>query len=176
MHINYEFKAKADDIGQLETLLLKEDSAYFKGEDHQIDTYFNVPQGRLKLREGNIEQALIFYERPDNAAAKQSNVILYKQVSDPALKQILVAALGIKIAVNKRRRIYFVDNVKFHFDQVEELGSFVEVEAIDKEGTIGIDRLREQCHFYASMFAIGADHYIAGSYSDLLLAKKYSNA
>ena len=31
----------------------------FIGEDNQEDTYFNVAKGRLKLREGNIENSLI---------------------------------------------------------------------------------------------------------------------
>jgi len=35
----------------------------FQGLDHQIDTYFNVQKGRLKLREGNIENSLINYDR-----------------------------------------------------------------------------------------------------------------
>ena len=30
-------------------------NAKFIGVDHQIDTYFNVPTGRLKLRQGNVE-------------------------------------------------------------------------------------------------------------------------
>jgi adenylate cyclase class IV len=69
MHINFEFKAKHDDIEGLEQKLLAL-NPLFVGEDHQVDTYFNVPNGRLKLREGNIEHALIFYDRPDDADAK----------------------------------------------------------------------------------------------------------
>jgi predicted adenylyl cyclase CyaB len=45
--------------------------------------------------------------------------------------------------VDKHREIYFVGNVKFHLDTVEGLGTFVEIESIDMDGTIGQDRLYE---------------------------------
>ena len=51
---NFEFKAKVDNLEEYENKLLKL-NPFFKGTDHQIDTYFNVSKGRLKLREGNIE-------------------------------------------------------------------------------------------------------------------------
>jgi predicted adenylyl cyclase CyaB len=173
MHINYEFKARCTNIDELEQRLQKLDPV-FAGTDHQVDTYFHVPHGRLKLREGNIEQALIHYERSNLAGAKQSDVCLYQHQPDPSLKDILVRSLGIKTVVDKRRKIYFVDNVKFHFDQVEALGSFIEVEAIDSDGSIGLEKLKEQCAYYASFFALQPDQYMAASYSDLLLAKKSS--
>ena len=173
MHINYEFKAKRDDTDQLEAIL-QNLSPKFAGTDHQVDTYFNIPNGRLKLREGNIEYSLIHYERKDSAGAKQSDVTLYHPVPDTALKQVLEKSLGILVVVDKKRKIYFIDNVKFHFDEVEGLGRFVEVEAIDKDGTIGIEKLKEQCNVYAHLFKLRKDEYIAGSYSDLLLAKKSS--
>ena len=92
------------------------------------------------------------------------------------MKQILVKTLGIKVVIDKKRKIYFIGNVKFHFDQVEELGSFVEVEAIDSEGNMGIEPLIDQCNEYAHLFGIAKEQFIAGSYSDLLLAKKSSNS
>ena len=76
--------------------------------------------------------------------------------------------------MDKKRKIYFVDNVKFHFDTVEHLGDFIEVEAIDSTGDIGIDTLKEQCKKYQALFGICEDSFIAESYSDLLLAKKSS--
>ena len=173
MHINFEFKAKHRNIAAAEETLLRE-QPLFVGEDHQVDTYFNVANGRLKLREGTIEHALIFYERTNTAAAKQSNVTLYQHKPDAALKQILTQSLGIKTVVDKRRKIYFINNVKFHFDTVEGLGQFVEVEAIDKDGSIGLDKLKEQCRHYQNMLNIAADDFMAESYSDMLLAKKSS--
>jgi predicted adenylyl cyclase CyaB len=172
MHINYEFKARHNNIEALESKL-KELNPLFIGTDHQVDTYFNIPNGRLKLREGNIENSLIHYNRTNTAGAKQSNVTLYQHQADKSLKEILSKALGVKIVVDKSRRIYFIDNVKFHFDKVNELGSFVEVEAIDKDGSIGIERLKEQCNHYIQLFGITEDQFIAESYSELL-AKKSS--
>ena len=84
--------------------------------------------------------------------------------------------MGVKIVVDKKRKIYFIDNVKFHFDTVKELGTFVEVEAIDKDGSIGITELKEQCRLYQELFGIKDDDLMAASYSDMLLAKKSSFA
>lgn len=173
MHINFEFKARAENIGLLENLLLQQNPA-FAGMDHQVDTYFNVTYGRLKLREGNIENALIHYERMDAAGSKQSNITLYACTEGATLKQTLAKALGIKIIVSKKRKIYFINNIKFHFDEVNELGHFVEVEAIDKDGTIGIETLKKQCNVYAQLFKIKQSDFIAESYSDLLLENNSS--
>lgn len=173
MHINFEFKARHKNIIEAEERL-KELDPLFIGEDHQLDTYFNVPNGRMKLREGLIEHALIFYERTNIAGAKQSDVTLYQHRPDQALKQILTQSLGIKAIVDKKRRIYFIGNVKFHFDRVEGLGTFVEVEAIDKDGSIGLEKLKQQCSHYQQLLQIQEDDFIAESYSDLLLEKKSS--
>jgi adenylate cyclase class 2 len=174
MHINYEFKASCSDIETLESKL-KELNPLFIGTDHQTDTYFNVPNGRLKLREGNIENSLIHYNRTNTAGAKQSDVALYQHEPDKNLKNVLTKALGVKAVVDKRRKIYFIDNVKFHFDEVNELGSFVEVEAIDKDGSLGVEKLKEQCNYYIQLFEITNDLFIAESYSDLLEKKSSTN-
>lgn len=168
--LNIEFKASTGILTELEALL-QQRNPLFIGEDHQVDTYFNVNSGRLKLREGDIENALIHYEREDTAGAKASHVLLYQHKPDKALKDILVKTLGIKAVVDKRRKIYFIDNVKFHFDTVEGLGTFLEVEAIDKDGSIGREKLQAQCDLYASMFGINAGDYCSVSYSDMILVK-----
>lgn len=166
--LNIEFKASTNKLAEQEALL-QQQNPLFIGEDHQVDTYFNINSGRLKLREGNIENALIHYEREDTAGAKTSHVLLYHHKPDKALKEILIKTLGIKAVVDKRRRIYFIDNVKFHFDTVEGLGTFVEVEAIDKDGTIGKEKLQAQCNKYAALFGILAEDHCSVSYSDMVL-------
>jgi adenylate cyclase, class 2 len=166
--LNIEFKAMCNDLGAAENILQRQ-NPFFKGTDHQLDTYFNVPNGRLKLREGNIENALIHYERENTARSKSSHVLLYQHQPDENLKAILTKALGIKAVVDKQRKIYFIGNVKFHFDTVNELGTFIEVEAIDKDGSIGKEKLQEQCDYYADLLKVGKDDFMSVSYSDMIM-------
>lgn len=164
---NFEFKAKVDNPDSYEQKLLTL-NPIFKGEDHQTDTYFKVPAGRLKLREGNIENALINYNRENTNDAKLSEVILYQHHPDKALKDILTIQLGILTVVDKKRRIYFIDNVKFHFDSVEGLGTFIEVEAIDDKEQYSVAELKAQCDKYFRFFELEKSNLIDKSYSDLI--------
>ena len=165
--INIEIKARCSAPGRIRKLL-EGKQAEFIGEDHQRDTYFHISNGRLKLREGNIENALIYYMRPNEKGPKRSDVILYNPEPGTSLKSILAQALGVEVIVEKKRRIYFIENVKFHIDEVEGLGGFVEIEAIDRDGRIAPDHLRRQCDEYLNLFAIDDDDLISESYSDLL--------
>lgn len=167
-HINIEIKARCADQNRVREIL-KSHQAEFKGVDHQIDTYFNVAHGRLKFREGNIENYLIFYDRENIEGPKQSNVILFSSDPKSTLKEILAKSLGKLAVVDKQREIYFIKNVKFHLDNVIGLGTFVEIEAIDKDDSIGKEKLREQCDFYLGLFGIQNKDLLADSYSDLIL-------
>lgn len=168
-HINIEIKAKCAHHDRVREVLQARKAAFI-GTDHQVDTYFRVRHGRLKVREGNIENALIYYEREDDQGPKKSEVILYRDPAPP-LKDILSKALGVLVIIDKQREIYFIDNVKFHIDMVQWLGSFIEIEAIDREGTIGEQRLLEQCRAYLDLFGITEQELIPCSYSALLLRK-----
>lgn len=168
---NIEFKAKVENAEDCEKKLHSLNPVFI-GEDHQVDTYFNVEKGRLKLREGNIENALIHYQRENVAGAKQSDILLYQHHPEEILKQILSLHLGIKTVVDKKRKIYFIDNVKFHFDIVKDLGHFIEVEAIDKDESHTISELKEQCEKYFQFFGLAKKQLVGRSYSDLILEKK----
>ena len=167
MPINIEIKARCNKPEFIRTILT-EKGAVFKGIDHQIDTYFNVKSGRLKLREGNIENHLIHYHRVNQEGPKKSVVSLYQTQPDTTLKKILTDAIGIKVVVDKQRAIYYIDNVKFHLDVVQQLGNFVEIEAIDTDGTISEEQLQIQCADYLQLFQILPADLLAASYSDML--------
>jgi predicted adenylyl cyclase CyaB len=167
---NYEFKARVTDLEKYESKLLTL-NPQFHGVDNQTDTYFNVPKGRLKLREGNIENSLINYNRENVADSKLSNIILFKHEPDNALKKILEIQFGIKVVVNKKRKIYFIDNVKFHFDIVETLGTFIEVEVIDNNNNFTVEQLKEQCDNYFNFFELNKTDLIDKSYSDMIAEK-----
>jgi adenylate cyclase, class 2 len=179
-HLNVEIKAKCHNHATIEQILVDK-KARFIGLDHQIDTYFKVPNGRLKLREGNIENTLIFYDRPNQAGPKKSDIILYHVQPDASLKAILEKTNGVLAVVDKQRKIFFIDNVKFHLDEVLGLGQFVEIEAIDtvdegnpvtggKEG-LGYDYLLQQCSFYMDLFDIQEVDLLTNSYSDMIMEK-----
>lgn len=72
------------------------------------------------------------------------------------------------MVVEKRREIWFDANVKFHLDTVQGLGTFVEIEAIDTDGSISEAVLEEQCRFFMDLFAIAPADLVERSYSDLM--------
>lgn len=168
--LNVEIKARCADPDHIREYLVA-NNADFKGVDEQTDTYFNVPAGRLKLREGNIENNLIFYHRPDQAGPKNSNFNLVPIAHGEQTKALLTAALGVKVVVKKRREIFYLDNVKLHLDTVPSLGSFVEIEAGNMIGGRSQEELSEQCHFYLRAFNIAEADLIEVSYSDMLLGR-----
>ncbi len=167
--LNVEIKARSEDPEEIRQLL-DQQQAEFLGTDRQTDTYFKTTKGRLKLREGNIENALIHYYRSNQAGPKRSDISMYKSAQSAELKEVLAQALEVLAVVTKRRSIYFIENVKFHVDEIEELGNFVEIEAIDSDGSIGEEQLRKQCQYYLDLFKIRAEDLIDVSYSDMVLA------
>lgn len=167
MALNIEIKAKCSNHERIREVL-KSNGAIYHGTDHQIDTYFKVNNGRLKLREGNIENNLIFYDREDKKGPKKSDYILYKISLDSNLKDILTKCLGVLIVIEKQREIYFIGNVKFHIDTVKGLGTFIEIEVIDKDGSIGEEKLLKQCKYFLELFEISEEDLLPNSYSDLL--------
>lgn len=166
--MNIEIKARCGDAEKVRTIL-RDHGAAFRGMDRQTDVYFNVPRGRLKLRRGGIENALIYYERPNEPGPKQSDVCLCPCSPESGMEALFTEMLGVRVRVVKEREIYFVDNVKFHIDTVERLGSFVEIEAIDAEGSIGRERLLGQCRRYMALLGIDDGDLIDRSYSDMLM-------
>lgn len=169
--ISVEIKARCSDPGHVRNIL-KSQRAIFKGLDRQRDTYFRVPAGRLKLREGNIENALIFYKRSDQKNSKRCQATLFPCAPQTPLKKILIRVFGVLAEVDKKREIYFIENTKFHIDRVKRLGSFVEIEVFGAEGSSDGVRLRGKCEFYRKLLGIRAEDLVADSYSDQLLKLK----
>ena len=169
-HLNIEIKSKQKDIDSIRNILVQH-NAEFKGIDNQIDTYYIVNSGRLKLREGNIENSLIYYQRKDQHGPKQSDVVLYRTEPNSSLKEILEKSLNILVKVKKRREIYFIENVKFHLDNVDKLGHFIEIEAINNYQYNSKEKLLKQCEYYIELFNIDQNDLISESYSDMLLKK-----
>ena len=101
----------------------------------QEDTFFNAPQGRLKLRVLSPDSAqLIYYTRPDQEGPKRSDYHI-SLTSDPVnLKRVLELAYGIRGVVRKTRYLYLVGQTRVHLDDVEGLGQFMELEVVLGQG------------------------------------------
>src|SRR5690348_6456511 len=100
--INLEIKARCENPGHVRSIL-EQRNARAAGVDHQIDTYFRVPEGRLKLRQGNIENALIAYRRLNQTGPKTSHVALAPVTHGDDLREVLERSLGVLVAVDKQR-------------------------------------------------------------------------
>jgi predicted adenylyl cyclase CyaB len=163
-----EIKARCANPQAIRDVLCRQ-NAHFRGTDRQTDTYFTVNHGRLKLREGTIENCLVYYQRQNHKGPKQSDVLLFPTSPESPLKIILTQSLSILAVVEKQREIYFIGNVKFHLDEVSRLGTFVEIEAIGSDGTQGRERLLQQCQSFMRLLRISPEDLVAESYSDLLV-------
>jgi len=169
--LNIEIKAKCADAQSIR-VFLKAQKAKFIGVDEQTDTYFNTINGRLKLREGNIENNLIYYDRSNLPGSKSSLFQLVKVDDAKGLKEALKNSLGVKMIVKKRREIYYIENVKFHIDEIPGLGNFIEIEAGNVLADKSKVKLQQQCEYYLKEFGIKDEDLIAESYSDMLLKLK----
>lgn len=138
-----------------------------QGAFHQVDTYFLVGSGRLKLREVEDEGTLIFYRREDVPSDKRSEVDLLAVDRPAALREVLAKALGVAVVVEKERAIYRWGEVQIHLDEVEGLGPFLEFERILATPQ---DEPAAHAEFAELKEALGVrgEDLVAGSYSDLL--------
>ena len=135
---------------------------------HQEDTFFNIAQGRLKLRLLSPEYGqLIYYLRPDTVGPKQSEYYI-SETSDPAsLKNVLTKSLGVRGVIRKQRWLFLVGDTRIHLDRVEGLGDFIELEVIlqpdqtPDEGQTIARRLLTQLN-------IPSQDLVEGAYIDLL--------
>lgn len=167
MPLNIEFKARCEAPDRVRDVLRKK-NARLAGIDNQTDTYFDVPSGRLKLRDGNVERNLIFYRRADSEAPKSSHVLLAPCPEPESLRHVLSAALGVRCVVEKRREIYFHENTKIHIDEVPDLGSFVEVEVIADHDKADVEAMHVTCAEWMRLLGVNESDLISASYSDML--------
>jgi adenylate cyclase, class 2 len=166
-HVNAEFKARCSDPRDA-IRRLRAAGARWLSREHQVDTYYRVAQGRLKVREIGSRAVLVWYFRGDTLRSKRSDVLLLP-ISDPiSVKRTLSRDLGVRVVVDKVRRVYLRENVRVHVDDVRGLGQFVEIEAVGQ--ATNFKSLQRQAEEMAHVLGLRPSDLIRGSYSDLLLA------
>ena len=172
-HRNVELKARDADPEKTLAAALAH-GAEDQGVLTQRDTYFAAREGRLKLREerrgdGPWSATLIDYSRADDPQARTSAYHLV-DVADPgALKVALDASLGTTIVVEKFRRLLLWQDVRIHLDEVDGLGTFVELEAVAPEGS-DLSAEHRKVAELRQVLDIADDDVEATGYASLLLA------
>jgi homotetrameric cytidine deaminase len=176
---NVELKARDPDPARtLERALAL--GADDKGEIKQRDTYFSGARGRLKLREQEtggspLWDELIEYSRTDSTDARTSTYRRVPVADVEPLREALDAAYGTLGTVAKRRRLLIWEGVRIHLDEVEGLGSYIELEAVAEAGS-DLSAEHDKVERLRADLGIEDDNLIATSYSDLLLTAADSTA
>jgi adenylate cyclase class IV len=167
---NIEIKACIDSI----EALLPRARALADGDAQLIeqdDSFFEVPHGRLKLRQfadGSAE--LIHYHRPDSGEAKASDYVRVPVPDPTALREALARACGLKGRVRKQRWLLLAGATRIHLDRVEGLGDFMELEVVmrdgqpDREGVATAEALMQ-------VLGLADAPRLAGAYLDLLAGR-----
>ncbi|MGO9605893.1 MAG: class IV adenylate cyclase [Candidatus Binataceae bacterium] len=101
---------------------------------HQRDTFFRVPNGKLKLREEPSGAWLIHYGREERDSLQLSRYEIVSIADAAATRAMIAAALGVIAEVRKERTLLMCANVRLHLDRVEGLGLFGEIEAVIADG------------------------------------------
>ena len=132
----------------------------------QTDTYFQVPLGRLKLREIEGQSSeLIYYRRAEQTFRRLSTFERCTIQEPSGLKGILQLAYGIKTVVRKRRLVFLLKGTRIHIDDVESLGSFLEFEVPVGSSPDEADRMMSHL---VEAFKLREDDLIRESYADLM--------
>jgi predicted adenylyl cyclase CyaB len=134
----------------------------------QEDTFFHVPNGRLKLRLLRSDLAqLVYYERPDQDGPKRSNYHIFETRDPEGLKTALSLALGVHGVVRKRRFLYLVGQTRIHLDEVEGLGQFMELEVVLRDGQSDVEG-QSIAEDLMTRLGILREDLVEGAYIDLL--------
>jgi len=165
---NLEIKARSKNLDRARDAL-RSMGARPGGRFSQTDVYFQVGEGRLKMRrDGQGTVQIIYYRRPDVLGPGLSQ---YEKIPIPRrlgqeLQAILARALGIRAVVNKIREVYTMANVKINLDEVEGCGTFIEIEALaadPREESAPAELVKE----LRESLDIRPEDLVAESYGDL---------
>ncbi len=173
--IEVEVKAKVDDLKKFEAML-KSIGAQFMKKVEDVDLYFNAPHRdfmetdealRIRRRDGEIS---VTYKGPKFDLKSKSREEVNLLINDAFTAEKLFELLGFRKAgiVKKTRLIYKLSDVEVSLDEVEGLGSFIEIEteAVDKKETI---KKRDELLEILKSLEIEESAFERRSYLELLL-------
>jgi adenylate cyclase class IV len=172
---NLELKHFCSDFKQIR-IVLKKLGAKKDIVKSQKDYFFDLPQekkkqkARLKLRVENKKMSLVYYERPDFVAGKDTSADIALLEADNDTLLFLEKSLGVTAVVEKKREVWRIANTVFHLDTVKNVGGVFEIE-LQKEGKITKSDKKLFSHYQKELSPF-LDKVIKGSNIDLVLKNK----
>lgn len=166
---NIEIKSRVADLAGLEARItaLGAEAVWTR---RQRDVFFPVPEGYLKLRgvEGEPGE-LIAYVRAAGTDPRPSDYDI-APVPDPARTEaVLTRALGVRGVVTKTRRLFLWRHTRIHLDEVEGLGTFLELETVAKE--ISLTAAQAEAREVIARLELDAGDFLDRPYLELLEAR-----
>ncbi len=166
---NVEIKARVRDMEQVR-VLARELSGGPPEILEQEDVFFPAAHGRLKLRRFAADHGqVIFYDRPDLSGPKTCTYAISETREPALLREVLGAALGEAMIVKKLREVYLVGQTRIHLDEVEGLGTFLELEVVLGENESAAAGRKTALALMERLGIEEAD-LVEGAYADLLAA------
>lgn len=164
MNKNLEIKLKLENASHINSVRnsLKQ---YSRSVEKQIDVYYKIKKGRLKLRIINDKEgSLILYNRAENKGKRISHYIISKTKDFRELDFILSRQFEILVKVIKKREIFVSKNVRIHLDKISGLGNFLEIEIIYSK----LINAKKQMTDLINLLYLDEKKFIKNSYSDML--------
>lgn len=137
----------------------------------QKDTYYLLGKMRLKIREEQNRNYIVYYMRKNDLESKDSKYFILG-INNSFLgftKKILNSILGTKRIIEKQRDLYIYRNTRIHLDRVKNLGEFLELETVVKDENNYAFYQMEQREVI-NLLGLDLLPKIAYSYSDLVKA------
>ena len=177
--IEVEVKFKVGSLDAVRGRLL-ELNARFVGESSEVDIYLNHPcrdfaatDEALRVRLHGDGTATVTYKGPriSSPGKARFEVNIHTRDVDHAVQ--LFEKLGFRVVakISKKRLIYNIENFSIYLDEVEGLGSFVEIETVvDSEGLID-EAYNSIIRFAESKLGLDPSSVEARTYLELMLER-----
>jgi adenylyl cyclase CyaB, putative len=170
-HLEKEIKVKISDENKLVAIIEKL-KLEFVNEYEQIDSYFDFPTNDLflkdevlRIREENGKYYLVYKGKREETEGKIRREIAV-EISDPLAMEKILSKLNLRktLVIKKKRKEFAKDQIKLYLDNVDNLGTFVEIEADEKLDINALIKMLNE-------IGMSKDSIIKETYSELMLLK-----
>ena len=163
---NIELKLKIPSFDQLLSKF-DENEIEFIEVIPQRDIYYVNPNGLLKLRILKDRGELIFYNRDENKKDRVSNYEIL-DVEPKSAEEFFARIFEIETQVKKKRSLYIYKNTRIHLDEVENLGTYMELETVVNDD---IEAGKREFAEVVEILNLDLKEQIKSSYRTLLIQK-----